>query len=108
MATSGAAPRSTGVIYRMTASGSVVQQFPTGAPLDATIVSSPMPDGSAWFDEFCADQIGEITPQGHSCTSSRYPTSSTSAFAPTAQALTYGPDGNVWFLDTDNGADRPR
>ncbi len=90
----------TGVIYRMTTSGSVVQQFATGAPLDLDLYP-PMPDGSVWFDEFVADQIGEITPQGQLLTFA-LPTD-TSGYAPTAQNLTYGPDGNVWFLDIDNG-----
>ena len=47
-------------------------------------------------------------PQGQQLHVFALPTVSTYAYAPTAQALTYGPDGNVWFLDTDNGRDRPR
>jgi hypothetical protein len=59
-----------------------------------------MPDGSVWFDIYGDLNIGVITPQG---TLLEFPLPPAGRLGATAQDLTYGPDGNVWFLDPQTG-----
>jgi streptogramin lyase/PKD repeat protein len=69
------------------------------------------PDGDLWFNESTSNgdgsvgEIGRITPQGH-VTEIRLPTPSGGG-VPTLSAMSAGPDGNLWAIDsTNNTIDR--
>ena len=51
------------------------------------------PDGSLWFTEYSADQIGRLTPSG---TFTEFPIATVSSGPDT---ITAGADGNLWFAE---------
>jgi streptogramin lyase len=58
------------------------------------------PDGDLWFNE-SSGSIGRITPQGQ-ITEIQLQTPSGGLNPPTLSAMTAGPDGNLWAIDSAN------
>jgi streptogramin lyase len=63
---------------------------PTGQPFDI----AKGPDGTIWFTEFAASEIGEFNPATD--TLSYFPTPTPNAGP---EGITAGPDGNMWFAE---------
>ncbi len=92
----------------------VVTEFvvppPAGAPAGSNVFPSGIisgSDGNLWFTDSNTDRIGSINPASHtinqySIPSSTYtPSNGVSSAQP--HSITNGPDGNLWFTESQSG-----
>jgi virginiamycin B lyase len=108
-----------GIVGRLTTTGtfsefvlpnSLAQTDPDAIPEHPQSITRG-PDGALWytvqlFDEVCVcilgGKIGRITTAG-AITEFTLPTGGTRRTAPNAAGITTGPDGNLWFADSNLG-----
>ena len=90
-----------GQIGRITTAGGVTM-FPTLITTARlySITAGPASDGALWFTEagFGVSKIGRITTAG---VITHYPTPTPTGFFAIESSITLGPDGNLWFTESD-------